>query len=389
MGAKSSKALSDIPLGYRLKPASADSKQNDAPVELEELTFGHLPSMTSLAMCSTNLMQLTPHVGQMKQMQTIQMCCNQLVSLPREIGHLNNLTQLDLSKNRLKVLPDTIGLLTKLVELKISNNQLVTLPASIGMLTKLTTLLASHNELGSVPRECEGLVGLTTLDLSHNPIRALPAEIGQLQFLRRLALDGCPLLTEDDLCKLGKQYAEEPRIPLLTLKELAARALVQNQVPVHVEHLPPRLYRFLISANTCSFCHGPFFSHSATRGRMMDKNDTKIPLEYRLCTPHWKDDRERISLLFCAAPDPAPRSRPTLRIVGRPGRSRSQSQSHPETKQNFFAVLNRSSHRTNDPTFLTLDRTPQLPQLPNHPPKVSLQRRSFVRSRRSLSIYVP
>lgn len=76
MGAKSSKALSDIPLGYRLKPSPTDTKADakaDAPVELEELTFGHLPSMTSLAMCSTSLMQLTPHVGQLKQMQTIQM----------------------------------------------------------------------------------------------------------------------------------------------------------------------------------------------------------------------------------------------------------------------------------------------------------------------------
>ncbi|KAI0227715.1 hypothetical protein L0F63_006840, partial [Massospora cicadina] len=259
--------LGDVPVGYRLP---AETKLKEGKVHLELVTIAQLPSKTSLAICSINLTQLTPYVGQLKHMATIQMCCNLLVSLPREIGYLSNLTHLDLSKNRLGVLPDTIGLLTKLVELKLSDNQLINLPASVGLLTNLSTLLVPNNRLRSVPRELGGLASLTTLNLSNNPIRALPAELGQLQFLRRLTLDGCPLLTEEDLAK--------------------------NHVPVYVNQLPNRVYRFLLSANTCSFCHGPFFSHATTRGRLIEKNDVKVPLEYQLCSPHWKDDRERVSL---------------------------------------------------------------------------------------------
>ncbi|KAI0244279.1 hypothetical protein L0F63_005750 [Massospora cicadina] len=370
MGARSSKGLGDVPVGYRLP---AETKLKEGKVHLELVTIAQLPSKTSLAICSINLTQLTPYVGQLKHMATIQMCCNLLVSLPREIGYLSNLTHLDLSKNRLGVLPDTIGLLTKLVELKLSDNQLINLPASVGLLTNLSTLLVPNNRLRSVPRELGGLASLTTLNLSNNPIRALPAELGQLQFLRRLTLDGCPLLTEEDLAKLDKQHASEPRFPLLPLKELAARVLVRNHVPVYVNQLPNRVYRFLLSANTCSFCHGPFFSHATTRGRLIEKNDVKVPLEYQLCSPHWKDDRERVSLLFCAPPH---RNLSNLN-------STTTNQVHPP--QAFKVKPNRFNRPKPNPTLLAqiLDRTPQLP------PKVTLHRRTQIANRWGSSINVP
>jgi len=46
------------------------------------------------------------------------------------------------------------------------------------------------------------------------------------------------------------------------------------------------------------------------RGKIIDKNEHHIPLEYRLCCPHWNTEQERVSLLFCALPDTAPSSEP-------------------------------------------------------------------------------
>ncbi|KAG0310661.1 hypothetical protein BGZ99_000227 [Dissophora globulifera] len=213
-----------------------------------------------------------------------------------EIGFLRNLTLLDLSKNRLTALPESIMHLTKLVDLKLSMNQLESIPSGIGGLTKLASLALDSNRLESVPSQIGLIKGLVNLDLSHNPITVLPAEIGKLQFLRRLTLAHCPLVEE---------FSHSPLHSPPTLLELAARVIVRHSVPTP-RMILPHLKTYLKSARTCTFCDGPYFDTFVKRGKMIEKNDLIIPLEYTLCEPHWNTELERIKLLFCPRPLTSP-----------------------------------------------------------------------------------
>ncbi|ORZ09405.1 hypothetical protein BCR41DRAFT_309515, partial [Lobosporangium transversale] len=223
-------------------------------------------------------------------------CCNELSRVPAEIGFLRNLTLLDLSKNRLTRLPESIMHLTKLVDLKLSYNQLESLPAGIGGLVKLAALSLDDNRLESLPSQIGLIKGLVNLDLSNNPITVLPAEVGKLQFLRRLNLDGCPLV---------KKFEHQPLHSPPTLLELAARVMVRHDVPTP-PMVPQHLKSYLKSARACSFCDGPYFDSWVKRGKMIEKNEMFIPLEYTLCQPHWNTEMERVKLLFCKRPITSP-----------------------------------------------------------------------------------
>ncbi|KAI1320024.1 hypothetical protein EDD11_002356 [Mortierella claussenii] len=232
-------------------------------------------------------------------------CCNELSRIPAEIGFLRNLTLLDLSKNKLTSLPESIMHLTKLVDLKLSGNQLETLPAGIGGLVKLAALSLDDNQLESLPPQIGLIKGLISLDLTNNPITVLPAEVGKLQFLRRLHLDGCPLV---------RKFEHQPLHSPPTLLELAARVMVRHDVPVPPMTLP-HLKTYLKSAHTCSFCDGPYFDSWVKRGKMIEKNEMLIPLEYTLCQPHWNTEMERIKLLFCQRPITAPPTKPSTAVT--------------------------------------------------------------------------
>lgn len=223
-----------------------------------------------------------------------------MVEIPAEIGYMKNLQTLDVSKNRLEFIPDTIGFLHKLVELKLSDNNLTSIPSSIGSLKKLGTLLLDNNKITEIPPEISQIKTLVNLDVRENPITVLPAELGRLQYLRKLRTDGCPLTTE-----FVHQLVHTPP----TLMELAARTIVRHQIPI-LENTTQHIKDYLASAKKCSFCGGPYFESYVKRGKIIDKNDHHIPLEYRLCSPHWNTEKERVSLLFCALPDTAPSPEP-------------------------------------------------------------------------------
>lgn len=214
-----------------------------------------------------------------------------------EIGFLRNLTLLDLSKNCLKSLPDSITHLTKLVELKLSFNQLETIPAGIGGLTKLASLTLDNNRITSIPAQIGLIKELVNLDLSDNPIRVLPAEVGKLQFLRRLKLERCPLVEE---------FVHSPVHSPPTLLELAARVIVRHDIQMPPLMLP-HLKAYVDSAQSCTFCDGPYFDSWVKRGKLIEKNEMFIPLEYTLCQPHWNTEMERVKLLFCPRPITSPR----------------------------------------------------------------------------------
>ncbi|KAF9124275.1 hypothetical protein BGW39_008328 [Mortierella sp. 14UC] len=252
----------------------ADESDSILGVELGHLNpipFSELPSMTSIGLCSRNIVRLSSNIRLLTSATCVQI-------IPMEIGFLRNLTLLDLSKNCLKSLPESITHLSKLVELKLSFNQLETIPAGIGGLTKLASLTLDNNRITSIPPQIGLIKELVNLDLSDNPIRVLPAEVGKLQFLRRLKLERCPLVEE---------FVHTPVHSPPTLLELAARVI------------------------SCSFCDGPYFDSSVKRGKMIEKNEMFIPLEYTLCQPHWNTEMERVKLLFCPRPITSPRPKQT------------------------------------------------------------------------------
>lgn len=275
-------------------------------------------------------------------------CCNGLTEIPPEIGYMKNLTVLSISQNRLTELPDTIGYLTKLIELKASENLLESLPSSIGSLSKLVTLSVEKNRIAHLPPQLGQVKTLNTLDVSFNPLTVIPAEINRLKFLRRFNLEGCPLIKEFS-------YPETNSPP--SLKELAARVIVRQQLPI-LEVTQDDLKTYLASAEQCTFCGGPFFESCALRGRMVDRNEVRVPLEYRLCVPHWTTDEERLSLLFCPLPETAPSPIPSA-----PSSPVSSPSNSPISVRRRKPSMTRSASASTLP-LSALAKNPSLPSLP-------------------------
>ncbi|KAF9336792.1 hypothetical protein BG006_007440 [Podila minutissima] len=262
---------------------------------LSPIPFTELPSLTNIGLCSHGIVKLSANIRLLGSTT-----CLQLV--PKEIGYLRNLTLLDLSKNSLTCIPDTIQHLGKLVDLKLSFNFLESLPSTIGHLSKLAGLALDNNRLERIPPQIGMIKGLVTLDLSDNPIQVLPAEIGRLQLLRSLKLDRCPLIDK---------FSHSPLHSPPTLLELAARVIVRHDLKVPTI-LPSHLKTYLKTAQRCTFCEGPFFESWCKRGKIIEKNDHCIPLEYTLCHPHWNTEMERVRLLFCPRPPTSPPPPPVL-----------------------------------------------------------------------------
>ncbi|KAF9110140.1 hypothetical protein BGX27_006725 [Mortierella sp. AM989] len=292
-----------------------DSILDEEMEQLSPIPFSELPSLTNIGLCSHGIVKLSSNIRLLASATCVQICCNELSRIPAEIGFLRNLTLLDLSKNNLSSLPETITYLTKLVDLKLSFNQLEHIPAGIGGLTKLAALALDNNKLVSIPPQIGLIKGLVNLDLSDNPITVLPAEVGKLQFLRRLKLDRCPLVVE---------FSHSPLHSPPTLLELAARVIVRHDVTVP-STIVPHLKDYIQSAETCSFCDGPYFDSWVKRGKLIEKNEALIPLEYTLCQPHWNTEQERIKLLFCKQPITSPPTKPAKPSVSQQQQSKAES----------------------------------------------------------------
>jgi hypothetical protein len=273
-----------------------------------------------------------------------------------EIGQLTQLTILDISKNQLTKIPESIGQLVKLIELKLNNNKLKSLPNSITNLTKLNLLSVHHNQIRELPTDIGLLSNLSTLDVSHNRICSFPAQLGRLPGLRILRTEGCPLIDDDKIELIKKKESTG----VLSLMELAARCLAnynrhyfhfknleqttkrpntpkksnrhslkltssssaiiqpqQLQIPKIMEvykdvNLPLPVENLLHRQRECTYCKGSYFETEFLRFRFIEKNEVNIPLIYKLCSPHWDSDQERIGLMFCAPPQlPIPPAMPS------------------------------------------------------------------------------
>ncbi|KAF9909201.1 hypothetical protein EC991_008962 [Linnemannia zychae] len=285
------------------------SAPDEDVAHLSPIPFSELPSLTNIGLCSQRIVKLSSNIRLLSSTTCLQICCNDLCVIPPEIGYLRNLTLLDLSKNSLMNIPDSIRFLTKLVDLRLSGNFIDSLPPCIGELTKLTHLSVENNQLKRLPRQLGQLKALTHLVLDDNPITVLPAEVGQLQYLRRLKLDRCPLVRE---------FVHSPVHSPPTLMELAARVILRQGMVVP-PLLPSHLKAYLRTSQRCSFCDGPYFESFVKRGKMIDKNEFLVPLEYTLCMPHWNTETERVKLLFGPRPITSPKPRTPRRTAAATG----------------------------------------------------------------------
>ncbi|ORX49441.1 outer arm dynein light chain 1 [Hesseltinella vesiculosa] len=296
------------------------------------------------------LTQLSPSIGLFSMIRRLNLSHNQLTTLPASLGYLQQLESLCVQNNQLIDLPDTLGYLVNLTELDVAKNQLVELPRSLGYLCKLQGLHLSHNHIHDLPVQLvTGLKSLVILDASHNPIAVLPAEITQLHFLRRLLLDGCPLLQDHatpphttsralhDLPPLPPSQIEllipspsttSVHTPLPTafrLQQPPADLDLPQQLHYTLEHNPPslreqcarqiirqgrcvdsllpdHLLHYLQSATPCTLCQSPYLDAYVRRGRWIERGGKWIPLEYRLCKAHFSNQQDRLLYLFSHPP---------------------------------------------------------------------------------------
>ncbi|KAL0095495.1 hypothetical protein J3Q64DRAFT_1055069 [Phycomyces blakesleeanus] len=287
--------------------------QEDQSKEAPKLTFAtvaaasHEGKLLEVKLSLRSLASLSPEIGLLRMMRKLDLSSNYLESLPDTIGYLVLLEELSLANNKIVEIPDTISYLSRLLELDLSKNQLSHITPSVGYLKKLRILGLSSNQLSRLPEEIGNLRQLTSLDLSHNPICILPAEISQLSFLRRLVLEGCNLQTT-----LEYKLAHDPP----SLKEICARQVVSRKLAL--KSLADPLANYLASSKVCTSCHEPYFTSYVLRGRFVERSDTMIPLEYRLCSAHWQNQDDRLLYLFSSPPSttavspPANPTRPRL-----------------------------------------------------------------------------
>ncbi|CAO0797233.1 unnamed protein product [Mucor circinelloides] len=268
---------------------------------------GHVISFTDVMLSSPDktlhevylpcrsIYKLSPNMAMLTMIRKLDLSSNYLTELPESIGYMQNLEALSVAKNRIKSLPDTIGYLSNLLELDVSYNELEHVTPCIGYLEKLKTLSLAYNQITHLPTDVSGLVGLITLDLTRNPLRVLPAEISKLPFLRRMRLEDCPF--DSDLT-----YPLRHNAP--SLVEICARTVIRKQIKIdHHPYLPQHMIEYIKSARSCTSCHGPYYESYVLRGRLMEKTDAHIPLEYTLCSAHWSDADDRILSMFSAQPD--------------------------------------------------------------------------------------
>ncbi|ORY98561.1 hypothetical protein BCR43DRAFT_487740 [Syncephalastrum racemosum] len=250
-------------------------------------------SMQEIILSGQRLVSLTSNIGLLSMLRRLDLSHNQLERLPDVIGDLTNLEYLSLADNAFSTLPDALSRLTSLSELDVSHNTITDLAPVChphNSDTNLHILRAAHNELLSLTVDIVHLKQLATLDVSDNPLRVLPAELAQLPYLRRLIVDHCPLVT-----RIEQSTRHSPP----SLLETCGRLLLRDRnADNRIRRLPHHLAAFIASAKPCTACHAPYIETHIKRGRWLEKPDIIVPLEYRLCSPHWNDEDDRLLFMF-------------------------------------------------------------------------------------------
>ncbi|KAI7869082.1 hypothetical protein BDF14DRAFT_1723625 [Spinellus fusiger] len=236
----------------------------------------------------------------------------ELSVVPSQLGHLTRLTFLDLSNNRICQLPNSTCELKHLRHLNISNNLFKETPNAIPFLSKLMHLDMSYNPLEELSADIAQLNNLTMLDLTSTNIRNVPYEILRVNPLS-IKVDDCPNIAERHMSfKASLQYNPPSLLetcarilirPLLidssSKKKRVGKKALENKFSL----IPPNIKGFLSNPKACSYCEGPYYDACVFRYRIVHRSDsTYLPIEYRLCSAHWSNEKDRIVAMFSTPP---------------------------------------------------------------------------------------
>ncbi|ORY00341.1 L domain-like protein, partial [Basidiobolus meristosporus CBS 931.73] len=286
-----------------------------------------LTQLRVLRLYGNRIAELPDTLGEMTQLETLQLGSifggNLLETFPeRCLSKLINLRDLDLTQNRLVSLPLDIGhSQSKLVRLAVSENRLLTLPRSIGRCRFLRSFDLSRNSLLDLPIEITDLGSLETLDLTDNSLCVIPGDIALFMRKTTVLLTGNPFTSgsrrpdppiRDDNTLTSRleshQFAKKdctssntattngpsqflgtssgPSFLLPSLRELAARQVLKNAVPIPRQHLPATLLHYLEGGSRpCHHCLNPYVREWV--GCVEIKNylgHPRVPRSVRFCS---------------------------------------------------------------------------------------------------------
>ncbi|KAJ9070848.1 hypothetical protein DSO57_1003311 [Entomophthora muscae] len=212
---------------------------------------------------------------------------NQLSSIPKTIGLCQNLKSLDLSKNLISFLPIEIVDLENLQSLDLSKNSLCVIPADITAFMKRTAMMLSGNPMMVHDESGMGAIGdfsteAATRSGSVSPLEMKPQfSTRQLERrLKELRLDS-PEITSPKLSQ------EEPTESAPSLRELAARVVLSESIPVDPRYIPRSVLRALDSgARPCGYCNQPYVSEFLERVEFRScHGHPSLPTTVAYCSP--------------------------------------------------------------------------------------------------------
>ncbi|XP_057331986.1 leucine-rich repeat protein 1-like [Microplitis mediator] len=196
----------------------------------------------------------------LQSLRVLDLSNNAITSIPKELGNVfAHLTELNLASNLLGEVAGVqntyhsiknkwlwlngSSITTSLRLLDLSDNTLKYLPKQVGKLKGLVTLKVSHNQLESLPAGIGVLPGLKYLDLSVNNLKSLPGSF------RNLRLDSLNVSKSFASIPLAESAGDSCFI--MSLKELSARAVVNNCIYYDASIVPATLVDYMDDANFC------------------------------------------------------------------------------------------------------------------------------------------
>ncbi|KAJ3351157.1 hypothetical protein GGF32_004430 [Allomyces javanicus] len=302
----------------------------------------YLTHLTVLSVAKNHLTELPVQLGHLSSLVELDVSRNRLTSLPASLARLTQLHVLRADHNLLPALPPQLGRITSLVVLDVAYNPLRALPAELLALSNLRKLRVRGCPLMPVRRPGDnaaeagaaqegdadaGAVGndappaaapAAAAPNAANPAnaaadgdappappapatpRAEPHGGGHSRRAAAAAADLAALsATLTDMHRgLPHRSSDAHWTGVLPLRELAARALIAQNAVIDMRVLPHDLASYLLAFGTCSFCHRPYLSQCVVRYRTVALADQRVPVEFRLCKPHWDDETGRIAAMF-------------------------------------------------------------------------------------------
>ncbi|MEQ8473539.1 MAG: FG-GAP-like repeat-containing protein [Marinoscillum sp.] len=163
-----------------------------------------LPNITYLNLDRNQIVGFPATAGT-SSLQSLLMQGNQLETIPAEIGGFPGLLQLDLSLNNISGdLPTELGQNTSLQYLLLYRNSFTgNIPTEWGSLSELRVIDLSDNQLsGDVPAVMSNWINLEELIIPRNNFISLPTGTNNLEYLRRLSIEGNGMVDLPDLSGL-------------------------------------------------------------------------------------------------------------------------------------------------------------------------------------------